>query len=399
MQAATQPGDFHLARGRRDSRPAQDAPRRLPADAEGQWCTRLYFPSTDAKDGKRCPEGDAGAVQGHGADSANHQHAGWQWRPPTEDKFSRRTSVVLASLRLNPAMKELPYEPTSTMILAQQDEVATTPTLECAKTTPNNLEVEEAKARTAAFLASVSQALQWPLADLPFRRDACTTTPAPPTPAPTLRRSDRLANQPLNSMVRASKKVFYNIGDMSLRNIQARISLIMCITTILAMASLGGFQSFAEEMKGLMMVVVAIVPDFLLGVAIGCGIQGLLLLSCGFFRLPDDLPKPVWKYPLYFISYHKYGIQGLYKNEFIGLAKHQKNGNRLAPDDQQSRTGLTMGGDHVLQKILQIDTGYSKWVDLAILCAMVVVCRATFLAMVKLTEMRGQIINCGKMKL
>ncbi|KAF8749568.1 hypothetical protein HU200_012583 [Digitaria exilis] len=250
--------------------------------------------------------------------------------------------------------------------------------------------------------------------------------------------------------------VFYNIGDMSLGNIQARISLIMCITTILAMASLGGFPSFEEEMKvfrkerlnghysatafviantlssapflmlmciipgaivyymtglrrgiyhfiyfvavlwtctmqseGLMMVVVAIVPDFLLDVAIGCGIQGLLLLSCGFFRLPDDLPKPVWKYPLYFISYHKYGIQGLYKNEFLGLA----------PDDQQSRNGLTMGGDHVLQKILQIDTGYSKWVDLAILCAMVVVCRATFLAMVKLTEMRGPIIKCGKMKL
>nr|CAB3486339.1 unnamed protein product [Digitaria exilis] len=253
---------------------------------------------------------------------------------------------------------------------------------------------------------------------------------------------------------------------MSLGNIQARISLIMCITTILAMASLGGFPSFEEEMKvfrkerlnghysatafviantlssapflmlmciipgaivyymtglrrgiyhfiyfvavlwtctmqseGLMMVVVAIVPDFLLDVAIGCGIQGLLLLSCGFFRLPDDLPKPVWKYPLYFISYHKYGIQGLYKNEFLGLAKHRQNGNGLAPDDQQSRNGLTMGGDHVLQKILQIDTGYSKWVDLAILCAMVVVCRATFLAMVKLTEMRGPIIKCGKMKL
>nr|CAB3461451.1 unnamed protein product [Digitaria exilis] len=100
-----------------------------------------------------------------------------------------------------------PCEPTSTMILAQQDEVATTPTLECAKTTPNNLQVEEAKARTAAFLASVSQALQRPLADLPFRRDACTRMPAPPTPAPTLHRSDRLASQPLNSMVRASRRV------------------------------------------------------------------------------------------------------------------------------------------------------------------------------------------------
>lgn len=147
------------------------------------------------------------------------------------------------------------------------------------------------------------------------------------------------------------------------------------------------------------MVVAAMVPDILLGSAIGSGIQGLLLLSCGFFRLPNDLPKPVWKYPLYFISYHKYGIQGLYKNEFLGLARHQQNGNGVAPDDQQNRTGLTMGGDHILQNILQIETGYSKWVDLAILCGMVVVCRATFLAMVKLTEMRGPIIKYGKMKL
>ncbi|KAF8780668.1 hypothetical protein HU200_001271 [Digitaria exilis] len=249
--------------------------------------------------------------------------------------------------------------------------------------------------------------------------------------------------------------VFYNVGDTSLGSIQARISMIVCVVLFSTLASIGGFTSFAEEMKvfrkerlnghygatqfvisntlssapflgvfciipggilyymtglrrgidhfiyflaiswactmqveGLMMIVAAMVPDFLLGSAIGSGIQGLLFLSCGFFRFPNDLPKLVWKYPMYFISYHKYGIQGLYKNEFIGLTF----------EDQQNRNGPHMRGDYILKNILQVEMGYSKWVDLVILFAMVIVYRAMFLAMIKLTEIRGPIINFGLMK-
>ncbi|KAF8752679.1 hypothetical protein HU200_011919 [Digitaria exilis] len=249
--------------------------------------------------------------------------------------------------------------------------------------------------------------------------------------------------------------VFYNIGDMSMGSVQARISLIMCIVTILTMTSLGGFPSFAEDMKvfrkerlnehygatafvisntlssspflgliciipgaivyymtglrrgiehfsyfvavlwacsmqveGLMMVVAAIVPDIFLDLAIGCEIQGMLLLSCGFFRLPHDLPKLVWKYPMYFISYHKYGIQGLYKNEFLSLAV----------EDQQNRNGLVMKGGNILKNILQVEMGYSKWVDLAVLCIMAIFYRAMFLAALKLTEIWGPIIKLRRMK-
>ncbi|CAO2034104.1 unnamed protein product [Urochloa humidicola] len=248
--------------------------------------------------------------------------------------------------------------------------------------------------------------------------------------------------------------VFYNIGDPSFNSIQARISLIVGLTTVLTITSLGGFPSFVEDMKvfrkerlngrygapafvisntlssapflglnciipgaivyymtglrqgtdhfiyfvavlwtstmlveGLMMIIAAIVPDFFLGGVIGAGIQALLFLSCGFFRLPDDLPKFFWKYPMYFISYHKYGLQGLYKNEFQGAAF----------EDQLHRSGFFTGGDHVL-KTLQVEMGHSKWVDLAILCTMVIIYRATFLAMIKLTEIRGPIIKCGIMK-
>ncbi|URE05527.1 ABC-2 type transporter [Musa troglodytarum] len=71
--------------------------------------------------------------------------------------------------------------------------------------------------------------------------------------------------------------------------------------------------------EGLMMIVASIVPDFLMGIITGAGIQGVMMLNGGFFRLPNDLPKPVWRYPMYYIAFHKYANQGFYKNEFLGL--------------------------------------------------------------------------------
>lgn len=64
-------------------------------------------------------------------------------------------------------------------------------------------DMAEAKAATARFLAGVRQAMQAPLASLPRRNTPACTAAAP---AKSVRRSARLANQPLNSTVRASKK-------------------------------------------------------------------------------------------------------------------------------------------------------------------------------------------------
>ncbi|XP_066393770.1 ABC transporter G family member 1-like isoform X2 [Miscanthus floridulus] len=231
--------------------------------------------------------------------------------------------------------------------------------------------------------------------------------------------------------------IFFNVG-YSFASIQARASMLMFTSTVLTMMSIGGFPSFVEDMKvfrkeqlnghygatafvisstlssapylgiisiipgaicyyltglqrgfdhflyfsavlwactmlveGLMMIVAAIVPDFLLGIITGSGMQGLLMLNAGFFRLPNDLPKPLWKYPTYYISYHKYATQGLYKNEFLGLVF-----------DDLGR-GLTVSGDYILRTSLQVEMGYSKWVDLAILLVMVLIYRVLFLVTIK----------------
>lgn len=129
--------------------------------------------------------------------------------------------------------------------------------------------------------------------------------------------------------------------------------------------------------ESIMMIIAAIVPDFLMGIIIGAGVQGVMMLNGGFFRLPNELPKPIWKYPCYYISFHKYAVQGFYKNEFIG---------QTFPSDQLIDANVTISGLQVLQEKLQVEMGYSKWVNLAILCGMMVLYRTMFFAIVKIAE-------------
>ncbi|GFP86771.1 ABC transporter g family member 11 [Phtheirospermum japonicum] len=128
--------------------------------------------------------------------------------------------------------------------------------------------------------------------------------------------------------------------------------------------------------ESLMMIVACIMPNFLLGLIVGAGIQGLMMLSGGFFQLPNDLPKIFWKYPMYYIAFHKYAYQGLYKNEYEG--QRFNNDQRGGPS--------TIDGDTILRDVWQVEMGYSKWIDLAILFGMVVVYRLIFFAMVKIRE-------------
>ncbi|CAO2143641.1 unnamed protein product [Urochloa humidicola] len=132
--------------------------------------------------------------------------------------------------------------------------------------------------------------------------------------------------------------------------------------------------------ESMMMIIAAIVPDFLMGIIIGAGLQGVMMLNGGFFRLPSELPKPVWKYPCYYISFHKYAVQGFYKNEFMGLS---------FPSDQLVESNVTISGVQILKSKLQVEMGYSKWVNLAILCGMMVLYRLIFFAVVKIAEEIG----------
>ncbi|KAM7478996.1 hypothetical protein LguiA_027209 [Lonicera macranthoides] len=128
--------------------------------------------------------------------------------------------------------------------------------------------------------------------------------------------------------------------------------------------------------ESIMMIVASMVPNFLMGLITGAGIQGLMILSGGFFRLPNNLPAIFWRYPMYYIAFHKYAYQGLYKNEFEGLKfpNHQLDGPPF------------IDGNMILKDIWQVEMGYSKWVDLGILFGMVVFYRLLFFFIIKIVE-------------
>eukprot|EP01018_Ginkgo_biloba_P007516 Gb_05239 [translate_table: standard] len=134
--------------------------------------------------------------------------------------------------------------------------------------------------------------------------------------------------------------------------------------------------------ESLMMIVASVVQDFLMGIITGAGIQGVMVLTRGFFRLPNDLPKPVWRYPMYYITFHKYAYQGLYKNDFDGLNFGSKEAG-----------GPIINGDEILRETYQVEMGYSKWVDLLILSGMVIVYRLIFFMVLKFKERSKHIIK------
>ncbi|CAA0843208.1 ABC transporter G family member 11, partial [Striga hermonthica] len=61
--------------------------------------------------------------------------------------------------------------------------------------------------------------------------------------------------------------------------------------------------------ESLMMAIASVVPNFLMGIIIGAGIQGIFMLVSGYFRLPKDIPKPFWRYPMSYISFHFWALQ------------------------------------------------------------------------------------------
>ncbi|MCD7471913.1 hypothetical protein HAX54_012709 [Datura stramonium] len=111
--------------------------------------------------------------------------------------------------------------------------------------------------------------------------------------------------------------------------------------------------------ESLMMIVASIVPDFLMGIITGAGIQGIMMLNGGFFRLPKDLPMPIWKYPVYYLAFHKYAIQGFYKNEYETFTYFTDGG-----------LAIIVTRDEILRDIFQVELNYSKWGDIAIVFGM-----------------------------
>ncbi|XP_008226268.1 PREDICTED: ABC transporter G family member 3 [Prunus mume] len=71
---------------------------------------------------------------------------------------------------------------------------------------------------------------------------------------------------------------------------------------------------------GLMLVVVSLSRDVFWSSLTLVSVQVVMMLSAGYFRIRNALPGPVWTYPISYIAFHAYSIQGLLENEYIGTS-------------------------------------------------------------------------------
>ncbi|KAJ0845691.1 putative ABC-2 type transporter [Helianthus annuus] len=134
------------------------------------------------------------------------------------------------------------------------------------------------------------------------------------------------------------------------------------------------FASIAV-VESCMMVVASLVPNFLMGIVTGAGIIGIMMMTSGFFRQIPDLPKPFWRYPISYINYGSWSLQGAYKNDMLGLVF-----DGLTPGDPK------LTGAEVITKMYRLPLNHSKWWDLCAIFAILVGYRILFFLVLKFKE-------------
>ncbi|KAG8388975.1 hypothetical protein BUALT_Bualt02G0181100 [Buddleja alternifolia] len=127
--------------------------------------------------------------------------------------------------------------------------------------------------------------------------------------------------------------------------------------------------------ESVMMIVASLVPNFMFGIIAGAGVLGIMMMTAGFFRLLPDLPKPVWRYPISFIGYGAWSLQGAYKNDMLGVVFDP-----LVPGDPKLK------GEDVIKNMFGISLDHSKWWDLFAVYALIVCYRLLFFIILKAKE-------------
>ncbi|CAN1158292.1 ABC transporter G family member 15 [Linum perenne] len=133
--------------------------------------------------------------------------------------------------------------------------------------------------------------------------------------------------------------------------------------------------SSIATVESCMMTIASLVPNYLMGIVIGAGYIGILMMTSGFFRFLPDLPKVLWRYPISYINFAVWGLQGSYKNDMIGMEFEP-----LLPG------GPKLKGEEFLTTVLGVNLDYSKWWDLAAVVAILVAFRLLFYGILKLKE-------------
>ncbi|XP_060967550.1 ABC transporter G family member 15 isoform X2 [Cannabis sativa] len=111
----------------------------------------------------------------------------------------------------------------------------------------------------------------------------------------------------------------------------------------------------------LMMVVAFMVPNVLMGIGLGTGLIVFMMMASEIFRPICDLPKFFWRYPMSYISFASWALQGVYKNDMIGIEF-----------DPLVGGNPKLKGEMILQTMFGMPLDHSKWWDLAALVCLLI---------------------------
>ncbi|KOM38754.1 hypothetical protein LR48_Vigan03g213600 [Vigna angularis] len=168
--------------------------------------------------------------------------------------------------------------------------------------------------------------------------------------------------------------LLFNIGTSN----EAIISRGKCdgfIFGLMIFLCLGGVPFYHEELKGCTLLVAALLPDLLVAIGTATGVIVFMMVPSNVFRSLADIPKFFWRYPMSYLSYITWSIQGQFKNDLIGLEFEPQ----VAGDTK-------IKGEHILQVMFGIRTDYSKWWDLGVLVCFLICYRVLYYLALKHKE-------------
>ncbi|KAF4362780.1 hypothetical protein F8388_022437, partial [Cannabis sativa] len=122
----------------------------------------------------------------------------------------------------------------------------------------------------------------------------------------------------------------------------------------------------------LMMLVASLVPNVLMGIGIGTGLIVFMMMASEIFRPMSDIPKFFWRYPMSYISFASWALQGVYKNDMIGIEF-----------DPLVAGYPKLKGEIILQTMFGMPLDHSKWWDLAALVCLLISHRLIFFLILK----------------
>ncbi|KAG1652464.1 hypothetical protein FOA52_009206 [Chlamydomonas sp. UWO 241] len=135
--------------------------------------------------------------------------------------------------------------------------------------------------------------------------------------------------------------------------------------------------------ESIMMMIAAIVPHYLMGIAGGAGILGMFMLVSGFFQPVAQIPAPVWRYPLHFMAYHSYAFGGFMQNQFDGTdgwGCPPGAGSLIDP-------ACTLSGKEVVFYWIPSGAGtLNKWGGIGVQWGMTLIYRGIFYGVLKMKE-------------